>query len=892
MRFPTAKRLVVLCIAFYFIITCYLFAVHKPLRNTATKPSKLTVVSTRNLPSTLTEEKRKKDFSRKPSKDWDFRYNESRSVLVFTEYARSKFLNKLKVVLKSQRISFDIVTWNRFNDNQLSLPRLRTNHDSIKYSGFIFDNFQIYENLDIWTKSELHDFCKKYNLGIILLCAIDYKKESEYIKLKSLPLWIKFSMKGLYDTELNPNSPILRMTKAGQVLKFQHRFKHSVFWSNHSSFEPVSYSYRDSAPIEKNFVLDDVAETKKYIYRVNRSKFVTIMYDKGEFDGIKKVFFGGRIDGLWQYHLLLLDALTVFSKGKLGRPLTQWILVDIDDIFVARTGIALKKVDVEALVESQDRLSRKVKNFRFNLGFSGHYFKHGTSEENEGDEMLVKHADKFSWFPHMYKHRKPHLSKSLEELVSSMNENKLFAEKYGIPVNNSYSVAPHHSGVYPVHEELYEAWKKVWDIKVTTTEEYPHLYPSWERRGFIFRGINVLPRQTAGLFTANIYFRNYPKGRHRLEKSINGGELFMTFINNPISLFMTHFGNYGNDRLALYTFESVIEFIEQWTNLKMVTEKPVALAKKYFEFWPEDACPVWRNPCNDSRHLEIWSPNKSCQRLPKCLIVGPQKTGTTALRAFMRLHPNLITSKLSQRFYEEIQFFNNATNYAKGLDWYMSYFPDRNNSKRDLYFEKSANYFDATSGYYRASALLPDAKIIVLAADPALRAYSWYQHHLAKRKWVATENSFFDVISKKHENIKLQIFQRRTLHPGFYAEYLEKWLSVYPPEQILILDSEVITKDPATALTTVQKFLRIKPFDFKAHIIFDREKGFFCPLRNKVEKRCLGPGKGRNYPRMDLNSERYLREFYRLPNLRFALLLKRYKMPIPGWLKRQLRELE
>ena len=57
---------------------------------------------------------------------------------------------------------------------------------------------------------------------------------------------------------------------------------------------------------------------------------------------------------------------------------------------------------------------------------------------------------------------------------------------------------------------------------------------------------------------------------------------------------MTHFGNYGNDRLAPYTFEAVIGFIEKWTNLKMITEEPVALAKKYFEFWPEDASPVWR----------------------------------------------------------------------------------------------------------------------------------------------------------------------------------------------------------------------------------------------------------------------------------------------------------
>lgn len=64
-------------------------------------------------------------------------------------------------------------------------------------------------------------------------------------------------------------------------------------------------------------------------------------------------------------------------------------------------------------------------------------------------------------------------------------------QEHGIPTGMGYAVAPHHSGVYPVHVQLYEAWKKVWHIRVTSTEEYPHLKPARYRRGFIHNGIMV-----------------------------------------------------------------------------------------------------------------------------------------------------------------------------------------------------------------------------------------------------------------------------------------------------------------------------------------------------------------------------------------------------------------
>lgn len=64
-------------------------------------------------------------------------------------------------------------------------------------------------------------------------------------------------------------------------------------------------------------------------------------------------------------------------------------------------------------------------------------------------------------------------------------------KEHNIPVLWPYSVAPHHSGVYPVHDALYEAWRNVWKVRVTSTEEYPHLKPASQRRGFIYKDVMV-----------------------------------------------------------------------------------------------------------------------------------------------------------------------------------------------------------------------------------------------------------------------------------------------------------------------------------------------------------------------------------------------------------------
>ncbi|XP_035730077.1 bifunctional heparan sulfate N-deacetylase/N-sulfotransferase-like isoform X2 [Vespa mandarinia] len=613
--------------------------------------------------------------------------------------------------------------------------------------------------------------------------------------------------------------------------------------------------------------------------------------DHGRYDGIQRVLFGGGLR-FWLHKLLLLDSLSYLSHGQLSLSLNRMILVDVDDIFVGEKSTRLKRDDVMALLATQQRIQALVPGFKFNLGFSGKYFHHGTAEENLGDDMLLENVDRFTWFSHMWNHQQPHLYENVTHLQLDMALNKQFAKDHGIPTVSGYSVSPHHSGVYPVHEGLYEAWKRVWNIKVTSTEEYPHLRPARLRRGFIHRNIMVLPRQTCGLFTHTIFIERYPGGRDKLDESIQGGELFQTIVYNPINIFMTHMSNYGNDRLALYTFESVIKFIQCWTNLRLSSSPPLKLGEHYFQLYPEEADPVWGNPCDDQRHQKIWSRNKTCDQLPRFLVIGPQKTGTTALYTFLSIHPAISSNLPSPDTFEEIQFFN-GKNYYKGLDWYMSFFPASKNESSRYLFEKSATYFDGELVPRRAHALLPRAKLITILLSPARRAYSWYQHTRVHGDPVANNYSFHSVITASDTAPKpLRDLRNRCLNPGKYAQHLERWLSFYPPQQLHIIDGEQLRQNPVETLHELQRFLKITPaFNYSSHLRYDPKKGFFCQVTNEDRTKCLGKSKGRQYPPMEDKSYKFLQRYYLSHNTALVKLLKRLgSRTIPQWLKEDLTD--
>ena len=113
--------------------------------------------------------------------------------------------------------------------------------------------------------------------------------------------------------------------------------------------------------------------------------------------------------------------------------------------------------------------------------------------------------DHFRWFGHMFSHMKSIMFEDDDSLCRYMADNRVFlnpsppfliiSKKFGVknqlPFETGYAVAPHHAGVYPVHEPLYHCWREVWGVKITSTEEYPHLYPATKRRGFLHQGMGL-----------------------------------------------------------------------------------------------------------------------------------------------------------------------------------------------------------------------------------------------------------------------------------------------------------------------------------------------------------------------------------------------------------------
>ena len=105
----------------------------------------------------------------------------------------------------------------------------------------------------------------------------------------------------------------------------------------------------------------------------------------------------------------------------------------------------------------------------------------------------------------------------------------------------------------------------------------------------------MVPRQTCGIFTHTIFLDKYPNGIEKLIAMINGGEIFETILSNPVSIFMTHFTNYANDRIALFLFKKLFDYVDKWTNLKLNTLAPLQIAEKYFDIFKEETKPLWTN---------------------------------------------------------------------------------------------------------------------------------------------------------------------------------------------------------------------------------------------------------------------------------------------------------
>ncbi|MEM9074676.1 MAG: sulfotransferase domain-containing protein [Myxococcota bacterium] len=187
--------------------------------------------------------------------------------------------------------------------------------------------------------------------------------------------------------------------------------------------------------------------------------------------------------------------------------------------------------------------------------------------------------------------------------------------------------------------------------------------------------------------------------------------------------------------------------------------------------------------------------------LPSFIIVGAAKSGTTALKEYLRAHPDVFMARM------EVRYFDNEENHARDLDWYEHWFEGAKAGA--CVGEKSPSYCYAPKAPERMAKLLPNAKLIWLFREPVARAYSHYWHSVSRGK---EPMSFEEAVRSERDRLGSNYLRGAYLSRSYYADQVERYLAHFPKSQMLFLRYEDLKTQPDEVVRQTSSFIGI-PFD-------------------------------------------------------------------------------
>ena len=132
------------------------------------------------------------------------------------------------------------------------------------------------------------------------------------------------------------------------------------------------------------------------------------------------------------------------------------------------------------------------------------------------------------------------------------------------------------------------------------------------------------------------------------------------------------------------------------------------------------------------------------------LIIGAQKSGTSALADFLKTHPQIAFAKKWRKHHKEVHYFDNDKRFSRPLKnhkFYHKYFRHTKKHHKAI-GEATPVYIYWEPALRRIYDYNPAMKLIVLLRNPVERAYSQYQ--MCKSKGEVT-CSFREMLDRELE---------------------------------------------------------------------------------------------------------------------------------------------
>lgn len=200
----------------------------------------------------------------------------------------------------------------------------------------------------------------------------------------------------------------------------------------------------------------------------------------------------------------------------------------------------------------------------------------------------------------------------------------------------------------------------------------------------------------------------------------------------------------------------------------------------------------------------------------KCnlIIPGFAKCGTTSLRDYLDLHPEIHMSPK-----KEPHYFSRDSVYDKGPIWYDQLF-DKSNPKSHIFGEASTSYAYDKKALGRIKRDLPNVKLILVLRDPVERLLSHY-------RWLCSlgyENKPLQDALNEESNTEYsaEVFHRGTyktyVRASNYSEYVPYILDEFGIERVHLVRSVDLLQNPQQEINKCYDFLNLPRMNNIQHI--------------------------------------------------------------------------
>lgn len=224
-------------------------------------------------------------------------------------------------------------------------------------------------------------------------------------------------------------------------------------------------------------------------------------------------------------------------------------------------------------------------------------------------------------------------------------------------------------------------------------------------------------------------------------------------------------------------------------------------------------------------------------------MIGSQKAGTTSLYNLLTTHPSICKSRT-----KETHFFDSDPNFAKGTDFYQSFFKKCATEKvKKIYIDATPDYFTKPHVPERMNITftrrsMETKKLVLVLREPVSREFSLYEHltrHCLNGMKSAFlresfRNSTRNICGERH--CRFLKCQRHKIYPSaddsallqgldtfsqyfssgqlfvnnsFYEVHLLKFLQYFKRDQIFVVNFDRLVKETTKVIRQISEFLEI-----------------------------------------------------------------------------------